>query len=92
MSIDIRDGAQLECIQCGLCVDACNDIMSRVGRPQNLIGYATIAGLDAEEKGTTAKPPLLRPRTLLYMALILVVSAVMLVALSMRTTLDEPAA
>ena len=63
MSIDIRDGAQLECIQCGLCIDACNDIMTRIDRPQSLIGYATIAGLEAEVTGGTAKPRLFRPRT-----------------------------
>ncbi len=34
MGIDIRDGAQLECIQCALCIDACNDIMGKVGRPK----------------------------------------------------------
>jgi cytochrome c oxidase accessory protein FixG len=88
MSIDIRDGAQLECIQCGLCIDACNDIMARVDRPQNLIGYATIAGLEAEAKGGTAKPKLLRPRTLLYAGLMTLVGVVMLVALTARTTLD----
>jgi cytochrome c oxidase accessory protein FixG len=88
MSIDIRDGAQLECIQCALCVDACNDIMTRIGRPQNLIGYATIAGLEAESKGGTAKPKLFRPRTLLYTGLIAFVGLVMLVALNGRTTLD----
>jgi cytochrome c oxidase accessory protein FixG len=88
MSIDIRDGAQLECIQCGLCIDACNDIMTRIDRPQNLIGYATIAGLEAETSGGTAKPKLLRPRTLLYAGLILFVGLVMLVALNARTTLE----
>jgi cytochrome c oxidase accessory protein FixG len=88
VSIDIRDGAQLECIQCALCIDACNDIMERIDRPKNLIGYATIASLDAEAKGSTANPKLIRPRTLLYTALIAVVGLVMLAALSMRTTLD----
>ena len=88
MSIDIRDGAQLECIQCGLCIDACNDIMARIDRPKNLIGYATIAGLEAEARGGTAKPKLLRPRTLLYAGLITLVALVMLDALNARTTLD----
>ena len=36
MGIDIRDGLQLECIGCGLCVDACNQVMARVDRPLNL--------------------------------------------------------
>ncbi len=88
VSIDIRDGAQLECIQCALCIDACNDIMTRIGRPQNLIGYATIASLEAEPKGATASPKLMRPRTMLYAGLISLVSLVMFVALSARTTLE----
>ena len=41
MGIDIRDGSQLECIGCGLCIDACNDIMDKVGRPRGLIAYDT---------------------------------------------------
>ena len=41
--IDIRDGSQLECIQCALCIDACNEIMDKVGRPRGLIAYDTIA-------------------------------------------------
>jgi polyferredoxin len=41
MGIDIRDGAQLECIHCALCIDACDDIMKKVGRPTGLIAYDT---------------------------------------------------
>ena len=41
MGIDIRDGLQLECIGCGLCVDACNDVMRRVDRPLDLIALST---------------------------------------------------
>ena len=33
MGIDIRDGAQLECINCALCIDACDDVMARIGLP-----------------------------------------------------------
>ncbi len=31
--VDIRKGAQLGCIQCGLCIDACDNVMKEVGRP-----------------------------------------------------------
>ena len=64
--IDIRDGSQLECIQCALCIDACNEIMDKVGRPRGLIAYDTIAGQEAAAKGGTAPLQLVRPRTLLY--------------------------
>src|SRR5690606_29935478 len=43
MGIDIREGPQLECITCALCIDACNDVMDRVGRPLGLIEYTTLA-------------------------------------------------
>ena len=33
MGIDIRDGQQLECITCALCIDACDDVMDKVGKP-----------------------------------------------------------
>ena len=52
--IDIRDGSQLECIQCALCIDACNEIMSKVGRPRGLIAYDTIANQEAAAKGASA--------------------------------------
>src|ERR1700733_12320954 len=37
--IDIRDGAQLGCIMCGLCIDACDTVMKKVERPTRLIAY-----------------------------------------------------
>jgi cytochrome c oxidase accessory protein FixG len=86
--IDIRDGSQLECIQCGLCIDACNEIMDKVGRPRGLIAYDTIARQEAAQCGTTAPLPLIRARTLLYAGLIGLVGAVMLVALWNRSILE----
>ena len=42
MGIDIRDGQQLECITCALCIDACDDVMTKLGRERGLISYATL--------------------------------------------------
>ena len=86
--IDIRDGSQLECIQCALCIDACNEIMSRVGRPRGLIAYDTIANQEAAAKGASSPLQLVRPRTLLYAGLICLVGAIMLAALMNRSTLE----
>ena len=47
MGIDIREGQQLECITCALCIDACDDVMDRIGRPRGLISYATLADYQA---------------------------------------------
>ena len=84
--IDIRDGSQLECIGCGLCVDACNDVMRRVQRPQGLITWDSLANQNAKAKGQSAAFKLIRPRSLLYMALLTVVSGAMIYGLATRST------
>jgi cytochrome c oxidase accessory protein FixG len=86
--IDIRDGAQLECIQCALCVDACNAIMDKVGRPRGLVSYTTVAQQEATACGATAPLRLIRPRTLLYIALMAGVGGIMLAAWLQRTVLE----
>lgn len=77
MGIDIRDGAQLACIQCALCIDACNEIMDRVGRPRELIAYTTIANLENATKGPRDGWRIIRPRTILYSILIAAVGSLM---------------
>ncbi|MEM9330890.1 MAG: cytochrome c oxidase accessory protein CcoG [Pseudomonadota bacterium] len=47
MGIDIRDGQQLECITCALCIDACNGVMEKLGLDRGLISYATLKDYDA---------------------------------------------
>jgi len=77
MGIDIRDGAQLECIQCALCIDACNEIMDRVERPRNLIAYDTFRNLDAASHHERVPLRIVRPRTILYSAAIAIVAGIM---------------
>ncbi len=48
--IDIRNGQQLECINCTACIDACDEIMEKVGLPKGLIRYATEAEIENQEK------------------------------------------
>ena len=88
MGIDIRDGAQLECIQCGLCIDACNDIMHKVDRPLHLIAYDSIAGEQAAAGGTAHKVRFMRARTLVYAGLISAVGAIMLAGVLLRSNLE----
>ncbi len=88
MGIDIRDGMQLECISCALCVDACNGVMDKVGKPRGLIGYNTLANVDKGEELQRSQIRLLRPRTIVYSVLIAVVGAIMLAALLTRPALE----
>jgi cytochrome c oxidase accessory protein FixG len=86
--IDIRHGPQLECIQCALCIDACDDIMKKVGRPTKLIAYDSFRNLDAESHGQLEPFRFIRPRTILYTTVIAVVCAIMLWGLSRRAVLE----
>ncbi len=85
MGIDIRDGFQLECIGCALCVDACNNVMEKIHRPRNLITYDSERNLELREQGLPPKLKLIRPRTILYASVLALVAAVMLAALLLRS-------
>ena len=63
--IDIRNGLQLECINCNRCSDACDMIMTSLKRPKGLIRSASLSDLD----GGVAVAIWQRPRLLLYGAL-----------------------
>jgi cytochrome c oxidase accessory protein FixG len=85
--IDIRNGSQLECIQCALCIDACNEIMDKIGRPRSLISYDTVRHL--ESAGEDLVPiNFLRPRVLIYATAMAVVGLIMLTALMVRPDLE----
>jgi cytochrome c oxidase accessory protein FixG len=82
--VDIRNGASLGCIQCGLCIDACDAVMTKVGRPTRLIAYDTDINIRHRQKGEPTETRVLRPRTLLYFAFIALVGSVMLYSLATR--------
>jgi cytochrome c oxidase accessory protein FixG len=88
MGIDIRDGEQLECIQCALCIDACDDIMTKVGRPTGLVAYDSFRNLDAAAHHERAPLRFVRPRIILYSALIVLVAGLMLWAWLNRTIVE----
>ena len=86
--IDIRDGQQMECIGCALCIDACDDVMAKVGRPPRLIAFDTFADQSARAAGGTPVFRLVRPRVLVYAGLLLLVGAIMLGAFVSRSELE----
>ncbi|WP_163848627.1 cytochrome c oxidase accessory protein CcoG [Pseudooceanicola aestuarii] len=91
MGIDIRDGQQLACITCALCIDACDDVMDRIGQPRGLIGYMALTDERAEREGAAPRPVrqhVLRPRTLLYTALWALVGVALVFALFIRPDID----
>jgi len=87
MGIDIRDGTQLECINCALCIDACDDVMERIGLPAGLIAYDTDANIARRIAGKKARFRFVRPRTVFYAAVMTVVAAIMVFGLATRRTI-----
>lgn len=65
--VDIRRGQQEGCITCALCIDACDQVMDKVGRPRGLIRYASLDELE----GRPTKSMVLRPRVWVYSAILL---------------------
>ena len=65
--VDIRLGQQLGCITCGLCLDACDSIMDKIGRPRGLIRYAS----QDEMEGRPVKKLYQHPRVFVYLAILL---------------------
>ncbi|MCW5223376.1 cytochrome c oxidase accessory protein CcoG [Verminephrobacter aporrectodeae] len=87
VGIDIRQGLQYECIGCGLCVDACNGVMDKMQYPRGLIRYATQNGVARRWSQAQMLRRVLRPRVLIYGALLAALSLGMLASLLLRTPL-----
>ena len=90
VGIDIRNGLQYQCISCGLCVDACNSVMDKIGLPHGLIRYDTENNQEARARHPGWKDQMrwLRPRTVYYMAILSAVAGLMLYAILTRSPLE----
>jgi cytochrome c oxidase accessory protein FixG len=80
--IDIRNGTQMECVNCTACIDACNAVSRRIGRPENLIRWASQNTVD---KGDKFK---FTPRMAIYAAVVTILAAALAFLVFTRTDLD----
>ena len=91
VGIDIRDGQQLECITCALCIDACDEIMAKIGKPRGLIDYMALTD-EANERAGKPKIPVwkhvFRLRTMIYTALWSAIGIGLVVLLFIRSDID----
>jgi len=85
--IDIRNGLQYECIGCAACIDGCNQVMDRMGYPRGLIRYDTSAGIEQHLTFRQKARRVLRPRTLVYTGLLLLIGAAFVTSLAIRKPL-----
>ena len=83
--IDIRDGLQYECISCAACIDACDEVMDKVGYPRGLIRYSTERALEQGWGKSQILRQVLRPRVLIYSAILAALVVALLSSLWLRT-------
>jgi cytochrome c oxidase accessory protein FixG len=86
--IDIRDGQQMECINCALCIDACNGVMDKVSRPRGLIAFDTLLAVSKPSAPISLWRRILRSRVMVYAAMLAVVGTILLAAFFLRTTVE----
>ncbi len=88
---DIRNGPDIACITCALCIDECDKVMKQIGRPRGLIDYATLEDCALERDGGTPRPisrALFHTRTLVYVGVWAAIGFALLFALGNRARLD----
>nr|NQU94394.1 cytochrome c oxidase accessory protein CcoG [Bacteroidota bacterium] len=81
-AIDIRNGTQLECVNCTACVDACNQTMTRFGMPKGLIRF------DSERGISTGKKLRLNARLIAYISVLVVLFSFLIFLLFNRTDVE----
>lgn len=88
---DIRNGPDIRCITCALCIDECDKVMTAIGRPRGLIDYATLEDCEAERRGEAPRPitkALFHTRTLIYTGIWAAIGFALLFALGTRDRID----
>ncbi|NYT57431.1 cytochrome c oxidase accessory protein CcoG [Alcaligenaceae bacterium] len=85
--IDIRDGLQYMCIGCGACVDACDTVMDKMNYERGLIRYTSGRAITDGMTQSQVRKRMLRPRVLIYSAVLALIAITFVVSLATRTTL-----
>ena len=85
--IDIRNGQQYECIGCGACIDACDPVMDKVGKPRGLIRYTTENALAKHFSTKDVVSHILRPRIILYTTILVAITVASIWSLATRVPL-----
>ena len=80
--IDIRNGTQMECVNCTACIDACDEVMAKIGRPAGLIRFASLNGIEKNQ------PVRITPRIVAYCLILLLLGAGLVTLLLTRSEVD----
>jgi cytochrome c oxidase accessory protein FixG len=84
--IDIRKGLQYECIGCGACADVCDTVMDKMGYDRGLVKYSTQHAINLGWNHSQMLRHILRPRVMIYAAILTLLVASLLTSLWLRTS------
>lgn len=85
--IDIRDGLQYMCIGCGACIDACNQVMEKVGYPKGLVRYTSERAMLEHMDNKKARHYVFRPRVMVYIGIMTVLMVAFITSVFLRNPL-----
>jgi cytochrome c oxidase accessory protein FixG len=85
--IDIRKGLQYECIGCAACIDGCDQVMDKMNYPRGLIRYSTENAVKKHWGTKEIFAHVMRPRTLIYGCILVVISLAFVWGLATRSPL-----
>ncbi len=85
--IDIRNGLQYECIGCSACIDGCDQVMDKLGYPRGLVRYSTENAMAQNFGRAEVIAHLIRPRILLYTAILVAITAAAAYSIAVRLPL-----
>jgi polyferredoxin len=80
--IDIRNGTQMECVNCTACIDACDDVMIKIGKPKGLIRFASINSI------TNRIQKIITPRVIGYSFVLVALMGILGFALVTRSDVE----
>jgi cytochrome c oxidase accessory protein FixG len=80
--IDIRNGTQLECVNCTACMDACDYVMERINRPKGLIRLASYRSIKENVKN------LINTRVIGYSVILLLLVSLQIYLLTTRIPVE----
>jgi cytochrome c oxidase accessory protein FixG len=85
--IDIRKGLQYECIGCSACIDVCDTVMDKMNYPRGLVRYSTENALEKHWDSAAVRKHLVRPRIIIYFAVLCLLVFGLLASLALRNPL-----
>jgi len=83
--VDIRTGYQIGCTNCGVCIDACDSVMDKIGKARGLIRFASEKEMETGEKD---KHIFVNARSSVYAGITVIVLGIMIAGLYMKSDID----